>query len=221
MSNLRLQHVGQWYSWAVEWSLISEPYLSAEYSLLCFNIAFAGPAIWAICNAFLVLYFYCSYTASTVVLFCYVFALRKFEAIKRDWLTLCLHAPALRRRVVPPVTTAGYKRLSPALMFSPIIHGSLAKALCILNSTKDNLLYNCTDGKWQIRRETTWFSVWALASSCWIVLKSACSRLSWQHPKRHLNSHTAGEASNLRLLRNQLSQKKIVIPIPTLVYRQK
>lgn len=174
MSNLRLQHLGRWYSWAVEWSLISEPCLSSEHSLLCFNIACAGPATWAICDAFLVLYFYCSYTASTVVLFCYVSALRKFEAIKHDWLTLCLPATTLCHRVVPPVTTAGYRRLSPALMFPPIIHGSLAKALYILNSTKDNLLYNCTDGKWQIRRETTRFSVWALVSSCWIVLKSVC-----------------------------------------------
>lgn len=32
--------------------------------------------------------------------------------------------------------------------------------------------------------------------------------LGWQHPKRHLSPHTAGEACNLRLLRNQLSQKK-------------
>lgn len=163
------------------------------------------------------LYFYCSCIASTVVLFCYVTALRKFEAIKHDWLTLCLHATTLCHRVMPPVTTAGYRRLSPALMLPPIIHGSLAKALCILSSATDNLLYNCTDGKWQIRRENTWFSVWGLTSSCWIVLKSARSRLSWQCPKRHLNPHTAGETCNLRLL----SQKRIVIPTQIFIYRQK
>lgn len=155
-----------------------------------------------------------------MVLFCYVSALRKFGAIKRDWLTLCLHATTQCHRVVPPATTAGYRKLNPALMFPPVIHGSLAKALCILNSTKDNLLYDCIDGKCQIRREKTWFSVWALATSCWLVLKSARSRLSWQHPKIHLNTHSAVGACSLRLLKNQLSQKRTVIPTLTLIYRQ-
>lgn len=121
---------------------------------------------------------------------------------------------------MPPVTIASCRRVSPLLIFPLIIHGSLVKALCIFSSTRDNLLYNCTDGKWQIRRETEWFSVWALASSCWIVLKPACSRLPWQCPTSHLNVHTAGYACNLWLLRNQLGQKRIVIPILSLIYKK-
>lgn len=114
---------------------------------------------------------------------------------------------------MPPATTAGCRRLSPSLIFPLIIYGSLVKALCIFSSTRDNLLYNCTDGKWQIRRETKWFLVWALASSFWIVLKSACSRLSWKCPTSPLNVHAAGHACNLRLLRNQLNQKRTAIPM--------